>query len=290
MMNQSYVICSDSQGKHKMAYTFWGNLDTPVLICVHGLTRVGRDFDYLAQALVTDGYSIICPDVVGRGESDWLINPADYNLITYAQDMLTLIRELNLYQVDWLGTSMGGLIAMNLIDIAASNRFDSPIRSLILNDVGAYIPQAAIQRIIGSLRKEMPIFTDLIAAETYIRSICEGFGNLTDEQWQHLTKYSLKKLANGNYTLHYDPKIVNVYGNLPIELFKGLEFWSLWQNISCPVLLLHGQESDLLLPETITEMQTLKPELTVKSFANIGHAPALMDEQQINIIKNWLKS
>lgn len=272
-----------------MAYTQWGNLDSPnLLFCVHGLTRVGRDFDYLAQELVRDGYCVICPDVVGRGASDWLVNPANYNLLTYAEDMLSLIRELNLAQVDWLGTSLGGLIAMMSVNLALAKKINSPIRRLILNDVGPYIPPEAMQRIVGYLRKPLPIFSDLKAGETYLRSIYEDCGNLSDRQWQHLTKYSFKHRADGNYQLHYDPQIAYPYRNLAIETIKPQEFWELWQNIYCPILVLHGENSDVLLPDTIQEMQSTKSSITIRSFANVGHAPALMDEGQIEVVRNWM--
>ncbi|ACK71828.1 alpha/beta hydrolase fold protein [Gloeothece citriformis PCC 7424] len=282
-MNKHYITCVDSVGTHKMVYTQWGEEDNPnVLICVHGLTRNGRDFDFLARELAKD-YCIICPDVVGRGESDYLTEPKDYNLMVYAKDILTLLHHLNLSKVDWLGTSMGGLIGM-----AIASQPESLIRRLILNDVGPFIPQGAMQRIGGYLLKEQPTFIDLNIAQEYMRSKYQPFGNLTDEQWQHLTQYSVKSLPEGGYTLNYDPQISFPYQNTPLESLKAQEFWQWWEGISCPILLLHGQESDLLLPDTISQMKEIHPDMTVVSFPDVGHAPALMNDEQIQIIKNWL--
>lgn len=282
-MNINYISCLDSVGTHKMAYAQWGEQDNPnILICVHGLTRTGRDFDFLAKAL-EENYCVICPDIVGRGESDWLADPKDYNLMIYAQDVLTLIQQLNLSKVDWLGTSMGGLIGM-----AIASQPECPIRRLIINDVGAFIPQTAMQRIAGYLLKEKPNFLDLASAEEYVRSTYEPFGNLTDEQWQHLTQYSVKVLPEGGYQLNYDPNISFPYQNTPIDSLKAQEFWVLWETICCPILLLHGQESDLLLLDTITQMKEIQPQMTLASFPNVGHAPALMDDEQIQVIKQWL--
>ncbi|WP_013320267.1 alpha/beta fold hydrolase [Gloeothece verrucosa] len=282
-MNKYYITCEDSGGSHKMAYTQWGKEDNQnILICVHGLTRNGRDFDFLAQALEKD-YCIICPDIVGRGESDWLTEAKDYNLIVYAQDILRLIKHLNATQVDWLGTSMGGLIGM-----AIASQAESPIRRLIINDVGAFIPEKAMQRIAGYLLKEKPDFPDLVAAEIYIRDTYKPFGNLTDEQWQHLTQYSVKTLPSGGYRLNYDPQISYPYQNIPINSIKAQEFWPWWEKISCPILLLYGQESDLLLPDTITQMKEINPQMSLVTLPYVGHAPALMSDEQIKVIENWL--
>lgn len=282
-MKKHYITCLDSVGSHRMSYSQWGQEDNPnVLICVHGLTRNGRDFDFLAREL-EEKYCVICPDIVGRGESDWLTDPKDYNLMVYAKDIFTLLQQLNLTKVDWLGTSMGGLIGM-----AIASQPESTIRRLIINDVGPFIEQTALQRIAGYLLKEKPIFSNLADAEDYVRSTYQPFGNLTDEQWQHLTQYSVKPLPGGGYRLNYDPQISHPYQNTPIDSLKAQEFWQWWETINCPILLLHGQESDLLLLDTIGKMKEIQSQMTVVSFPNVGHAPALMDKEQIGVIKSWL--
>lgn len=282
-MKQCHFTFTESSGSHKLAYTQWGETNNPkVLLCVHGLTRTGRDFDFLAQALSND-YRVICPDVFGRGESDWLTQPENYNLFFYAAGILGLLEQLQITQLDWLGTSMGGLIGM--IIASAPN---SPIRRLIINDVGPFISQQGMQRVAGYLLKEKPIFADLVEAEKYVRETYQPFGDLTDEQWQHLTKYSVKSLAEGGYILNYDPQISYPYQKTPIDSLKQQEFWEFWKGINCPILLLHGQDSDLLSPSTITEMQAIQPEMKVISFPYVGHAPALMDASQIRAVKTWL--
>ncbi|NES84463.1 MAG: alpha/beta hydrolase [Moorea sp. SIO2B7] len=283
-MRHHSITCTDPHGTHKMAYTEWGNYDnSKVLICVHGLTRTGRDFDRLAATLA-ENYRVICPDIVGRGESDWLKEPDDYGYPVYVADILTLLKHLNISIVDWVGTSMGGLIGMFI-----ASQANSPIRRFVINDVGAFIPKEALKRIAKYLILPPPHFLDLGEAEKYIRLRYAPFGNLTDSQWQHLAKNSVKSLPEGGYRLHYDPQIGKPFKAASISAkFKDIEFWQIWESISCPVLLLRGEESDLLLPKTIKQMQRNKSQMQVINFPKIGHAPALMAQEQIEVIKNWL--
>jgi pimeloyl-ACP methyl ester carboxylesterase len=250
MSKFSKISCKDSEGEHRIAYQEWGDPNhEKVLICVHGLTRNSRDFDNLAQEL-QEGYRIICPDVVGRGQSDWLSNPSDYGIPLYVTDLLTLMQQLNLTSVDWLGTSMGGLIGMNIACLE-----NSPIKKLILNDVGAWISEKAIQRIAEYLCQEILIFKDFTQVKEYVKKIYSGFGNLTETQWQDLAEFSVKLNDNGQYILNYDPAISTPFQGLKIDQFKPVNLWPVWDLIDCPIFLLHGENSDLLLPETIDKMQ-----------------------------------
>ena len=285
-MNQYHKIsCQNSTESYQIAYREWGNPhQEKVLICVHGLTRNSKDFDHLAHELQSN-YRIICPDVVGRGQSDWLSHPANYGIPLYVSDLLTLIQQLNLTSVDWLGTSMGGLIGMNIASLP-----NSPIKRLILNDVGAEVSAASLQRIAKYLCQQPPIFDDLTLVKEYVKKIYSGFGDLTEDQWESLARNSVKLNDQGQYILNYDPAISTPFLQAKHAALKPADLWNMWDLIQCPVLLLHGENSDLLLPETIDKMLVNHPLLTVKHLANCGHAPALMSLEQIDMIRMWLNN
>jgi pimeloyl-ACP methyl ester carboxylesterase len=281
-MSQHYFTSTASTDTHRIAYTHWGDPTNPkVLICVHGLTRNSRDFDSLAAVLASH-YRVICPDVVGRGQSDWLSHPEQYTSEVYLADMLALLKHFNLKQVDWLGTSMGGLIGM----ILAAQQ-PSLIRCLILNDIGPFIPKESLIPLTQRLTQSPPQFTALSEAEQFLRLIHSQFGPLTDSQWQHLTQHSTQLHEDGYYCLAYDPKIAHTFQS---AADSDTDLWSTWQMLRCPVLLLHGEQSLLLSTTTIAQMQKIHPQLKVVTFPGIGHAPALMAKEQIHIIQEWLLS
>ena len=281
-MSQHYFTSTTSTDTHRIAYTHWGDPNNhKVLIGVHGLTRNSRDFDSLAAVLASH-YRVICPDVVGRGQSDWLSHPEQYTSEVYLADMLALLKHLNLKQVDWLGTSMGGLIGMLL---AAQQ--PQLIRRLILNDIGPFIPKESLIPLTQRLTQSPPQFTALSEAEQFLRLIHSQFGPLTDGQWQHLTQHSTQFHENGYYCLAYDPKIAHIFQS---AADSDTDLWSTWRMLRCPVLLLHGEQSLLLSSTTIAQMQKIHPQLKVVTFPGIGHAPALMAEEQINVIQEWLLS
>ena len=266
-------------GFHNLAYLEWGERATdPVLICVHGLTRNGRDFDPLARVL-GERFLVLCPDVVGRGTSDALADPADYGFPQYMSDMTALIARSGAAQVDWIGTSMGGLIGMML---AAQPK--SPIRRLVINDVGPFLPAAALKRI-GDYVGEDPSFADLDAAEAYMRVRYASFGRLTDDEWRHLTRHSFTAGEDGQLRRTYDFGIAQ---NFKSADAKDVDLWPLWDSIACPTLVIRGADSDLLLPETAAEMAARGPKAEVVEIADCGHAPALMARDQIEIIERWL--
>ncbi len=278
-MRRASVRCANPLGLHRMAWTEWGDCDNPdVLVCVHGLTRNGRDFDDLARGLAHE-FRVVCPDVVGRGRSDWLPSPAFYALPQYVSDMVVLLARLGVEHVHWLGTSMGGLMGMLL-----ASQPDSPITRLVLNDVGPVLTIDALKRI-GSYVGRAPRFPDYASAEAYIREVSAPFGPLSDAQWQHLTETSLRSVDGEAYEMIYDPAIAAAFGE---ALAANIELWQVYDAISCPTLVLRGAESDLLLRETFTQMAQCGPHAKLVEIPGVGHAPMLMDEQQIAPVSAFL--
>jgi pimeloyl-ACP methyl ester carboxylesterase len=247
-----------------------------VLICVHGLTRNGRDFDYVAASLA-DAYRVVCPDVVGRGRSDWLRDPTDYNYPVYCGDMTTLIAKLGAETVDWLGTSMGGIVGMMLAGLPGS-----PVRKLVMNDVGSLIPKAAIERI-GKYVGNEPTFASLEALEAAMRSV-SPFGELSDEQWRHLAMHVAKLDDDGRWHFRYDPGIgKNFHAVPPADINLG----AYWKAVHGPVLVIRGEHSDLLRAETLEEM-CRRPHTEALVIPRTGHAPMLMDDFQAGAIRRFL--
>lgn len=283
-MKEHFFTCHPPENSYQITYKEWGNRENPhVLICVHGLTRNHRDFDQFSQILQQD-YRLICPSLVGHGNSDWLKNSDGYDIPFYLQDLLDLLNALNLTQVDWLGTSLGGIIGMNL-----AGKYPDLIKNLILNDIGAFIPQSGLREIAKYLKLTPPKFSNLLEAETYIRYYYQSFGNLTDPQWQIFTQNTLRKLPEGCYIPDYDPRIGDIFPGKSIEDIQDISLREIWEKITCPVLVLQGKNSNLLLPETLIEMGKTHPKMDVITWDNCGHAPALMDESQIKEIRNWLE-
>jgi pimeloyl-ACP methyl ester carboxylesterase len=278
-MRTASVSCLSTHTFHRMVFTDWGDAaNERLLLCVHGLTRNGRDFDFLAGAL-QDTYRVVCPDVVGRGASDWLTVKQDYSYQTYCANMAALIAWLRVEQLDWVGTSMGGIIGMLL-----AAQPNTPIRRLVLNDVGAFIPKAALEYIEEYVGID-PRFDRLDDIEHYLRRIHAGFGPLTDEQWTHLARHSAKQTDDGRYALVYDPSIAHAFraGN-----HEDVRLWTVWDRIRCPVLVIRGASSDLLPTDTVAEMRQRGPKMDVVELPGIGHAPALMSNDQIQIVRDWL--
>jgi pimeloyl-ACP methyl ester carboxylesterase len=282
-MREKRVLCLSPAGFHGMAYVEWGDPANPrVLVCVHGLTRCGRDFDFLAQTLAAD-CRVVCPDVVGRGRSDWLRDGQHYAIPQYAQDMVALLARLDVEQVDWLGTSMGGMIGM-----ALAAQPGSPIRKLILNDVGPTIAAAALRRI-GDYLAAPPDFASPAQAEAYIRSIAP-FGDLSDAQWRHLTEHVIRSDA-GRYRLRYDPAIAASFLAAAAAQGEGkdIDLWPLYDAIRCPTLVMRGEHSDLLARETVAAMATRGPRARGVEIPGVGHAPMLLDAAQAAIVRAFLR-
>jgi pimeloyl-ACP methyl ester carboxylesterase len=275
------VLGLSRHGFHKIAVHAWRSTDprqAPAL-CAHGLTRTGRDFDLLAASL-SRTRDVFCPDVVGRGASDWLPTPEVYGYAQYQADMTGVIARMAATDVDWIGTSMGGLIGMML-----AAQPGTPIRRLVLNDVGPFIPAAAL-RSIGDYVGQDPRFADLDAARDYMRRIHGQFGDLTLAQWDHLTRHAVRPTPEGDYRLAYDPKIAAPFSEA--EQVTDVDLWGIWEAIACPVLVLRGEDSQLLTADTAEEMQTRGPGAKVVTVPNAGHAPALMAAEQIEAVQTWL--
>ena len=280
-MREGSFLSLGPNGFHRVVYSDWGDVQNQrVLVCVHGLTRNGRDFDTLANALSED-YRVVCPDVAGRGRSEWLPVKQDYGYPVYCADMAALIAHLRAESVDWLGTSMGGVIGMLLAATPGT-----PLRRLVINDIGPLIPKAALERIASYVGTD-PRFDNMSALDAYIREIYAPFGPLTDAQWRGLVESSARTTADGDIGLSYDPGIAEPLRAAPLE---DIDLWTVWDAVQCPVLLLRGQKSDVLPAETAEEMQRRGPKTTFVELPEIGHAPALMANDQIGTIRDWLSS
>lgn len=275
-LREGAVRCLDPHGFHWMRYVEWGDRDNPrVVLCVHGLMRNGRDFDFLAQGLAAD-FRVVCPDIVGRGRSDWLRDPADYTYPVYCQDLVALLAAVGAPQVDWVGTSMGGILGMILAGLPGS-----PVRRLVVNDVGSLVPRAALERI-GGYVGQSPTFASLEEFEIAMRLV-SPFGPLTEAQWRHLALHSAEA-HEGRWRLRSDPGIGrNFHAVEPADL----DLRPYWNAVPGPVLVIRGAESDLLLPETFEEMKR-RPATATFVVPDTGHAPMLMDPPQIEAVRGFL--
>lgn len=292
----NYLPCVDDGPGHRMAYWQWGDDQAAhAVVCVHGLSRQGRDFDVLAQALVARAAAsgqpvqVICPDVVGRGQSDWLANPQGYQLPTYAADMLTLLAHLKPVTLDWVGTSMGGLIGMAVCAHAAS--VGVPVRRLVLNDVGPVIQWEALARI-GTYLGHVLQFGSLQQAADAMWAMSTSFGPHTPAQWLELSRHMVKPLpdASAGVTLHYDPAIALPFRTITQEAAAQGEaaLWQLYDSLTAQTLLLRGAQSDLLSPQTAQQMTARGPRARLLEFAGVGHAPTLIAPDQVEAVASFL--
>ena len=277
------VQCLSPAGLHQMAYKEWGDPGNPqVLVCVHGVTRVSDDFDALAAAM-SDRYRVICPDVVGRGRSSWLKNPAYYAVPQYVSDMVTLVARLDVPQVDWMGTSMGALIGMGLAALK-----DSPVRKMLMNDVGPTLNFEALSRI-GAYIGEDLRFASFEQGRDYIRTISAPFGPHSDDEWDKLARDVLRQANDGQWRRHYDPALAQPFRSLTVDAAKQGEvaLWAAYDAIRCPVLLVRGSESDLLSRETAEAMTARGPHARLVELEGVGHAPTFMHADQIALARSF---
>jgi pimeloyl-ACP methyl ester carboxylesterase len=280
-----HVQCLGAKGLHRMAYWEWGDPANPrVVVCVHGLSRQGRDFDTLARALAGE-FRVVCPDVVGRGRSDWLADPSGYQIPAYVADMVTLVARLDVERVDWVGTSMGGLIGLGLAALPKS-----PVARLVLNDVGPAIEPASLARI-GTYLGAPVRWSSLDEAADALWAISQGFGPHSREQWLALTRPQV--VADGDRLRpHYDPGIAVPFRAITPELAKAGEamLWAAWDSLRIPTLLLRGAQSDLLAPATAAAMTQRGPKPRLVEFAGVGHAPTLVAPDQVAAVGEFLRS
>ncbi|WP_338439347.1 alpha/beta hydrolase [uncultured Aquabacterium sp.] len=281
-----------------MAYWRWGDAANPrVLMCVHGLSRQGRDFDTLAREL-SQHYQVICPDVVGRGHSDWLADAKGYQIFTYASDMVVLVQHLRaslglaadqVLDLDWVGTSMGGLIGLGFSSVPPQVS-GVRLRRFVLNDVGPRLRVEALQRIGDYLGRPLRFASEQEAAD-YLWSISAGFGPHTPEQWLALSRPLLRPAPDGDgLVLHYDPAIAEPFKGFSAESAASGEaaVWQVYDALKCEVLLLRGAHSDLLDADTAREMSQRGPRARLVEFAGVGHAPTLMAPDQVSVVKEFL--
>ena len=285
----AHVQCLDSRGLHRMAYWEWGDpAGSHVVVCVHGLSRQGRDFDTLARDLVSRSpqLRVVCPDVVGRGRSDWLADPMGYAIPHYVADMVTLLARLNAGTLDWVGTSMGGLIGLGLASLK-----QSPVRRLVLNDVGPVIEAQALQRIGTYLGMPVKWATEDAAADA-LQAISTGFGPHTREQWLELTRPQLVAAEGCGFKPHYDPAIAVPFRAITPEIAAAGQagLWYAYDQLRCPTLLLRGADSDLLSPDTARAMTERGPRARLVEFAGVGHAPTLVAADQREAVAGFLLS
>ena len=281
LMSTRRISCLGPRGFHRMTYYDWaGPAGAPTVLCVHGLTRNGRDFDDLAQALSAH-FRVVCPDVVGRGKSDWLLHGEDYTYPLYLGDMAALIARLDVEEVLWVGTSMGGLIGMLMAATPGS-----PVKKLVMNDIGPLLAKEGIARIAEYVGKD-PSFPNLEALEAYIRATSASFGPLTDEQWRAMATHAARREPDGTLCLAYDPKIADAFHALPKE---DIDLWPQWDAITCPTLVLRGAESDLLRAADAKTMTERGPRARLIEYPGIGHAPALRADDQIAAVRDFLLS
>ncbi len=260
----------------RMAVWEWGKPGAPAVICVHGMTRTGRDFDPLAEVLARH-FHVLCPDLPGRGESDWLPETKYYEPHAYVMALSHLMARLGT-MIDWIGTSLGGLCGMEAAAATAS-----PVRRLVLNDVGPYVPASALRRIRDYAAQDWE-FSDQDALEAHLREIHAPFGRLTDAQWAHLARHSARALPDGRVAMHYDPALARTMRSfIPTDL----DYAAMWRRIHVPILVLRGESSDVLPKRTFLRMgESGARTITVP---DTGHAPALMDAETIGVIEDFLR-
>lgn len=279
------VAALGASGFTRVAYTEWGPADADqVVLCVHGLTRNARDFDFLARRLAQKGVRVIAADLPGRGRSEWLAAPTGYQTPAYLAAMAAVIARSGAAQVDWVGTSLGGHVGMEMAALPGN-----PIRRLVLNDFGARISGVALQRI-GAYLRNTRRFESVEALEQHLRSIHETFGALTDAHWRHMAEHSAVKTDDGDYRQHFDPAIGRVFS---WPLMVDVALWHVWEKVACPVLILHGEDSDLLHASTVRDMQRRGLAAKAKRVRAVevrecGHAPSLMTDSQIALIEDFL--
>ncbi len=264
---------------HRVAWLEWGDPNNPrTIVCVHGLTRNAHDFDFLAAALAAD-YRVIAPDMPGRGDSDYMSNTANYSYGAYMADALALLDSLELETVDWIGTSMGGILGMMIAALHPER-----ISRLVLNDIGAFIPKAGLERIVEYVGATPESFPTREAAEARLREIFTAFGVRHEAHWQHLFRYSIKQ-DNGTFHLSFDPNILAPFQEAEID---DVDLHELWDAVAVPTLILRGANSDILTHETAQLMVQNRTDVTLHAFAGIGHAPTLMEDEQIRVVREWL--
>jgi pimeloyl-ACP methyl ester carboxylesterase len=268
-----------AHGFHRVVYREWGESDNPrVVTCVHGLTRNGRDFDVLAERLA-GRFRVLCPDMPGRGDSEWLRDPNDYSFPTYLTTLTALLAHARADRVAWVGTSLGGLLGMFM-----AAQPETPVTKLVVNDVGPVIEGAALARIAGYVGLD-PVFDSFASLEAHIREVSTPFGALTDAQWHTLASTTARQSPDGRWRLKYDPRIAVPFRSAAAQ---NTDLWATWDAIKCETLVLRGAQSDLLSSATAAEMRSRGPKPQLVEVPGVGHAPMLLSDEQIAPVEAFL--
>jgi pimeloyl-ACP methyl ester carboxylesterase len=269
-------------GFHRLHYTAWGPRDAArTIVCVHGYSGNARDFDALAGALASDA-RVICLDVAGRGRSDWLPAPLSYHFPQFLSDIAALVRRLDTDRIDWVGTSMGGLLG--LLYAAQPN---SPVRRLVMNDVGAFVPAEGLREI-GERLTAPDHFATLADVERHLRATHAEWGEISDAQYRALARHHARRVPRGGYRLHYDPNIARLVRGAGLPFVDGLRFWDAWDRLDIPVLIVRGEHSRILPREVAGSMLEDHPQARLAEIEGAGHAPALMSAGEIALVRNFL--
>lgn len=271
---------------HRLLYRDYGSIDSKrTVICVHALARNGDDFDALARALAEQNTRVIVPDMAGRGGSDWLHEPFSYHYGNYVADCIALLDNFHLRKVHWIGTSMGGIIGMM---IAATTQ--GRIRTLVLNDIGSFLPKESLTRIYSYLAALPKVFTNYDEADAFMTKNYEGFGITNPQQWRAFVQRSIEPLDDGTFRLRCDPAIVELLkrDSQNFTEVHDVNLAELWSKVNIPTLIIRGDRSDILLPFTVDAMKSTNIRAQSVVYPNCGHAPALLDSTQIAPILRFL--
>ena len=278
-----YITCDNSKEQYRMSYTAWGKQESSrkTLICVHGLNRNGRDWDYIGSHFAALGYYVIAPDLVGRGNSDYLKDPLQYDIPYYVKDILLLIKTLNLTNIEWIGSSLGGLVGLAIVAMA-----EQLINKIVLVDIGVEIERAGLTRI-ASYSANQPDFDSYALAKDYLLSISQGNGDLPQDVWEQYARNSLQKNAKGRYELKRDVNISKPFANaFPSD--KNMELWPYWEKINISSLIIRGANSDILSAATVAKMQINHPKTQAVELPNTAHAPFLYSAEHMTMLENFL--
>lgn len=276
-----YYLGLSTEGFHRLYYRQWGSPDSEhTLVCVHGLTRISHDFDVIAEYL-SKGFRVVCPDVAGRGNSDWFGNRETYNIAQYCSDINALIAHLRADKIHYLGTSMGGIMGIFMAAMA-----HTPIQSLILNDIGPDIKRTELQNM-GKYVGNAPIFENKKQLTEYFQEIYAGScALLSEDELRRVLRYSTFK-TNGGYRLHYDPKIGEAFRKNYSSF--NFDLWQYWEEIECPVMIIRGSESTFLDAETAEKMREGAEDARYVEIEGAGHTPLLRSEKEIKIVEKFLQ-
>lgn len=278
----NYIKCNNQKEEYRMFYTAWGNQEQckKTMICVHGLNRNSRDWDFVGSYFAKKGYYVIAPDIVGRGNSDYLKDPMQYDIPFYVADMFLMIKTLGLTNIDWVGTSMGGLIGMGM---AAMEHH--PLRRMVLNDIGAEIEHTGLARI-GGYSGSQPEFDSYTLAKDYLINISRDFGDLPEEIWEYYAQNSLQKNSQGKYEIKRDVNLSKPFSaSAPID--KNMELWPYWDKVKIPTLVIRGEHSDILSKLTIDRMQKINSATSTVQVDKAGHAPYLYSDAHLNFLEKF---